>query len=419
MATEVTAAPNCEDEFEPALLPVESALAGINEAISPITDAEFVPLRAALGRILASDLCSPHNVPNHTNSAMDGYAVRAEDLESKQPLSVIGTAWAGKPYVGALAEGQCVRVMTGAIMPESSDTVVMQEQVELNDHKIRLAAGQKAGQHVRKAGEDLVRGQVALAGGRRLAPADLGLIASLGIGEVNVLRRPRVAFFSNGDELRSIGQTLSPGEVYDSNRYTLHGMLSRAGMALTDLGVVPDDREEICAAFQSATGIADVLITSAGASVGDADFIQEVLDELGEVHFWKIAMKPGRPLAFGRVGDALFFGLPGNPVSVMVTFYQFVLPALRRLAGERRIVPLRLNASTTTALRKRPGRTEFQRGILSQNSNGQLEVGITGGQGSGILSSMSEANCFIVLPAECDGVAAGQTVVVEPFAGLV
>ena len=350
---------------------------------------------------------------------MDGYAVRAEDLESKQPLTVIGTAWAGKPYVGALAEGQCVRVMTGAIMPESSDTVVMQEQVELNDHKIRLAAGQKAGQHVRKAGEDLVRGQVALAGGRRLAPADLGLIASLGIGEVNVLRRPRVAFFSNGDELRSIGQTLSPGEVYDSNRYTLHGMLSRAGMALTDLGVVPDDREEICAAFQSATGIADVLITSAGASVGDADFIQEVLDELGEVHFWKIAMKPGRPLAFGRVGDALFFGLPGNPVSVMVTFYQFVLPALRRLAGERRIVPLRLHASTTTALRKRPGRTEFQRGILSQNSNGQLEVGITGGQGSGILSSMSEANCFIVLPAECDGVAAGQTVVVEPFAGLV
>ena len=269
------------------------------------------------------------------------------------------------------------------------------------------------------AGEDLAAGELALKAGQRLAPAALGLIASLGIAEVPVFRRPRVAFLSNGDELRSIGQPLNPGEVYDSNRYTLHGLLQRAGMDLVDLGVVPDDRAQLRSAFLSAANSADVLITSAGASVGDADFIKDILDEVGEVSFWKIAMKPGRPLAFGRVGDALFFGLPGNPVSVMVTFYQFVLPALRRLSGETPVLSLRLTARTTNRVRKRPGRTEFQRGVLTQTPAGELEVSVTGEQGSGILSSMSEANCFILLSADCDGVAPGQSVLVEPFAGLI
>ncbi len=419
MPTEVVTAPNCDDEFDPTLLSVDDAIAEITRTIAPLAATEQLPLRTALGRILASDLYAPADVPNHTNSAMDGYALRAADLEQGTPLTVVGTAWAGKPHLGAVASGECVRIMTGAVMPEHADTVVMQEQVELLDDHIRVAPGQKAGQHVRHAGEDLAAGALALRAGQRLAPAALGLIASLGIAEVPVFRRPRVAFFSNGDELRSVGQPLNPGEVYDSNRYTLHGLLQRAGMDMVDLGVVPDDRTQIRSAFLSAAHSADALITSAGASVGDADFIKDILDEVGEVSFWKIAMKPGRPLAFGHVGNALFFGLPGNPVSVMVTFYQFVLPALRRLSGETPVLSLRLTAQTTNRIRKRPGRTEFQRGVLTQTPDGDLEVSVTGEQGSGILSSMSEANCFILLPADCDGVAPGQSVLVEPFAGLI
>jgi len=419
MPTEVVTAPNCDDEFDPTLLSVDDAIAEITRTIAPLAATEQLPLRTALGRILASDLYAPADVPNHTNSAMDGYALRAADLEQGTPLTVVGTAWAGKPHLGAVASGECVRIMTGAVMPEHADTVVMQEQVELLDDHIRVAPGQKAGQHVRHAGEDLAAGALALRAGQRLAPAALGLIASLGIAEVPVFRRPRVAFFSNGDELRSVGQPLNPGEVYDSNRYTLHGLLQRAGMDMVDLGVVPDDRTQIRSAFLSAAHSADALITSAGASVGDADFIKDILDEVGEVSFWKIAMKPGRPLAFGHVGDALFFGLPGNPVSVMVTFYQFVLPALRRLSGETPVLSLRLTAQTTNRIRKRPGRTEFQRGVLTQTPDGDLEVSVTGEQGSGILSSMSEANCFILLPADCDGVAPGQSVLVVPFAGLI
>ena len=419
MPTKVVTAPNCDDEFDPTLLSVDDAIAEITRTIAPLAATEQLPLRTALGRILASDLYAPADVPNHTNSAMDGYALRAADLEQGTPLTVVGTAWAGKPHLGAVASGECVRIMTGAVMPEHADTVVMQEQVELLDDHIRVAPGQKAGQHVRHAGEDLAAGALALRAGQRLAPAALGLIASLGIAEVPVFRRPRVAFFSNGDELRSVGQPLNPGEVYDSNRYTLHGLLQRAGMDMVDLGVVPDDRTQIRSAFLSAAHSVDALITSAGASVGDADFIKDILDEVGEVSFWKIAMKPGRPLAFGHVGDALFFGLPGNPVSVMVTFYQFVLPALRRLSGETPVLSLRLTAQTTNRIRKRPGRTEFQRGVLTQTPDGDLEVSVTGEQGSGILSSMSEANCFILLPADCDGVAPGQSVLVEPFAGLI
>jgi len=368
--------------------------------------------------VLSVDVRSPLNVPNHTNSAMDGYALRFEDL-TLDSLKVIGTAWAGKAFDGNVQEGQCVRIMTGAVMPQGTNTVVMQEHVDRVDDVIRIAPGQREGQHVRKAGEDLAIGDTALRAGRRLLASDLGMIASLGIGELAVKRRPHVAFFSNGDELRSIGQPLEIGDVYDSNRYTLHGMLSRAGMQFTDLGVVKDEREQIKQAFLRASRIADVVITSAGASVGDADFVKDVLDEIGEVNFWKIAMKPGRPLSFGRIGESLFFGLPGNPVSVMVTFYQFVLPALKRLSGEHDWAPLRLRARTRDRLKKRPGRTEFQRAFLSQDDNGDLVVTTTGDQGSGILSSMSQANCFVILPIDSAGAQAGDQVIVEPFAGLV
>ena len=416
--TEVIVQPSCEDEYDPALLPVDVALARIAEAITPISDIEWVPVRGALSRILAEDVISPVDVPNHTNSAMDGYALAASDLLAAD-LKVIGTAWAGSAYAGPVGSGECVRIMTGAVIPDRCDTVVMQEQAERIDDRIRLAAGQKPGQHVRRAGEDLAAGEIALVRGRCLLPSDLGMVASLGIGELAVLRKPRIAFFSNGDELRSIGETLALGDVYDSNRYTLHGMLTRLGVEFIDLGVIPDDRDRIRETFLRAAAIADVVITSAGASVGDADYVKEVLDEIGEVKFWKLAMKPGRPLSFGKIDHAHFFGLPGNPVSVMVTFYQFVLPALRQLMGEENWVPLRLPARTLNQLKKRPGRTEYQRGYLVQNESGDLTVHSTGDQGSGILSSMSQANCFIVLDIDSDGAQVGDVVTVEPFAGLV
>lgn len=416
--TEVIVQPSCEDEYDPALLPVDVALARIAEAITPISDIEWVPVRGALSRILAEDVISPVDVPNHTNSAMDGYALAASDLLAAD-LKVIGTAWAGSAYAGPVGSGECVRIMTGAVIPDRCDTVVMQEQAERIDDRIRLAAGQKPGQHVRRAGEDLAAGEVALVRGRCLLPSDLGMVASLGIGELAVLRKPRIAFFSNGDELRSIGETLALGDVYDSNRYTLHGMLTRLGVEFIDLGVIPDDRDRIRETFLRAAAIADVVITSAGASVGDADYVKEVLDEIGEVKFWKLAMKPGRPLSFGKIDHAHFFGLPGNPVSVMVTFYQFVLPALRQLMGEENWVPLRLPARTLNQLKKRPGRTEYQRGYLVQNESGDLTVHSTGDQGSGILSSMSQANCFIVLDIDSNGAQVGDMVTVEPFAGLV
>ena len=416
--TEVIVQPSCEDEYDPALLPVDVALARIAEAITPINDVEWVPVRGARSRILAEDVISPVDVPNHTNSAMDGYALAASDLLAAD-LKVIGTAWAGSAYAGPVGSGECVRIMTGAVIPDRCDTVVMQEQAERIDDRIRLAAGQKPGQHVRRAGEDLAAGEIALVRGRCLLPSDLGMVASLGIGELAVLRKPRIAFFSNGDELRSIGETLALGDVYDSNRYTLHGMLTRLGVEFIDLGVIPDDRDRIRETFLRAAAIADVVITSAGASVGDADYVKEVLDEIGEVNFWKLAMKPGRPLSFGKIDHAHFFGLPGNPVSVMVTFYQFVLPALRQLMGEENWVPLRLPARTLNQLKKRPGRTEYQRGYLVQNESGDLTVHSTGDQGSGILSSMSQANCFIVLDIDSDGAQVDDMVTVEPFAGLV
>ena len=414
----VSRLPSCDDEYDPSLIPVEIALEKIAAAVDPIAHTEVVALREGLDRVLGADIRSPENVPNHTNSAMDGYAVRVADLEN-ETLKVIGTSWAGKAFDGTISANQAVRIMTGAVIPEGADSIVIQEHVEREGDLIRVAPGQRQGQHVRKAGEDLAAGDVALTAGRRLLASDLGLIASLGIGEVPVTRRPRVAFFSNGDELRSIGQPLAVGDVYDSNRYTLHGMLTRSGMAFNDLGVVPDDRDRIKETFLRAADIADVVITSAGASVGDADFVKDVLDEIGDVNFWKIAMKPGRPLSFGKVGNSLFFGLPGNPVSVMVTFYQFVLPALRRLSGELAWAPLRLMARTQDRLKKMPGRTEFQRAALFQDENGELVVSTTGDQGSGILSSMTQANCFVILPIDSSGAQPGEQVLVEPFAGLV
>ena len=415
-------AASCMDDYDPNSLDCDVAKQLILDGVEIIQGFERIAIRSALGRILAEDVHSPINVPSHTNSAMDGYAVRGQDLpaDNVKAFKLIGTSLAGKPWQGKVEENECVRIMTGAVMPTGTDTVVMQEHIERNDDMIHIGTDQKTGQNVRQAGEDLKIDQLALSAGKSLNPSDLGLIASLGMGEVNVYKKLRVAFFSTGDELRSIGEPLNEGEIYDSNRYTLHGMLSRSGdVEIIDLGVVKDTREAVRNAFDDASTIADVVISTGGVSVGDADYVKEILEELGQVNFWKVAMKPGRPLTFGKVGNATFFGLPGNPVSVMVTFYQFVLPALRKMMGEAETKPLTLKARCTSKLRKRPGRTEFQRGVIETDENGELLVHKTGEQGSGILRSMSEANCFIVLSKESNGIEIDAIVDVQPFSGLI
>ena len=412
--------PSCEDDFDATALTCEEALARIVEQVTVVDGRERLALRSSLGRVLCEDVFSPVNVPQHTNSAMDGYAVRATDVpgSGETSLTVIGSSFAGKPYPGGCGAGEAVRIMTGAALPTNTDTVIMQEHVSTTADSIIIGGGHKRGQNVRAAGEDLAAGQRVLRAGHRMSPADLGLIASLGIGEVSLFRRLRVAYFSTGDELRSIGEPLATGEIYDSNRYTLFGMLKSIGADIMDMGVVRDRRDAVEDALRQAATNADAVITSGGVSVGEADYIKEVLAAIGQVRFWKVAMKPGRPLAFGSVGEAFFFGLPGNPVSVMVTFYQFVQPALHKMAGGSRRESVRVSARTTAPLKKRPGRTEYQRGILSSDGNGALLVSPTGDQGSGILSSMANADCFIVLPVECGWVDAGEIVSVQPFHGL-
>ncbi len=395
----------------------------VDAALEVVPTVERVHLRGALDRVLAADVTSPLDVPGFTNSAMDGYAVVGEDLPDagKAPveLAVLGTAWAGKPFRDPVSSGQSVRVMTGAVMPAGTDTVVMQEHAECRGDRVRLGPGHRVGQNVRQAGEDLRRGQAVLAAGHRLLPAELGLLASLGIGEVPVRRRLRVATFSTGDEIRSLGQSLEPGQIYDSNRYTLFGMLTRLGVEPIDLGVIPDRADAIRDAFAEASACADVVITSGGASASEADFVAQSMRDLGEVGFWRIAIRPGRPLAFGRIGNAFVFGLPGNPVAVMVTFYQFVQPALRRMMGERdpRPVPM-LRARAAEDLRKKPGRVEYYRAVVSRTDEGELTVAQTGKSGSALLHTMSDANCFIVLPEESDTVEAGTWVDIQPFFGL-
>jgi len=412
----------CEDELNTGLLTVTEAQARILDSVTAVDGTESLPVREALGRVLAVDIVSPIDVPSHTNSAMDGYAVRAEDLpaEGVREFPVPGTSWAGRPWLQPIESGQSVQIMTGGMMPEGADTVVMQEHVERDGDTVRIGNGHKPGQNVRAAGEDLAAGQPVLAAGKHLTAADIGVLASIGLGEVSAFRRLKVAFFSTGDELRAMGEPLAPGEIYDSNRYTLYGMLKKLDVEIIDMGVVRDQRDLIEQAFTDAAAQADAIITSGGVSVGEADFVKETLEKLGSMSFWKIAMKPGRPVTFGNINDAVFFGLPGNPVSVMVTFFQFVRPALLKMTGETGLSDVyTVRAQTTTALRKRPGRFEFQRGVLEQTAPGELIVRSAGAQGSGILRSMSEANCFILLDPDCTSIAAGEQVVVQPFQNLI
>jgi len=409
---------SCLDGYDPDALRVDKALAAIRACLVPVTETETVAIRDSLGRVLAQEIVPPINVPGHDNSAMDGYAIRFSDLKEKTILRQIGTALAGKPFQGTVGAGECVRVMTGAVMPRGADTVVVQEVCTVNQDRISIPAGQKAGQNVRAAGEDLKAGVAVLHPGHPVRAADLGLMASLGIANVKVVRRLRVAFFSTGDELVSIGTQLAQGQVYDSNRYTLHGMLAGLGVEIIDMGVVRDDPQKLEAAFTAAAAKADAIITTGGVSVGEADFVKQLMARLGEVLFWKIAMRPGRPMAFGKIGNAFLFGLPGNPVAVMVTFHQFVRNALLVLAGQTRGIEIPvLQAVSAAAIRKVAGRTEYQRGVLFEE-NGARKVRITGQQGSGVLRSMSEANCYIVLEHERGSVEAGELVSVQLLSAL-
>ena len=388
--------------------------------VTPICGHEFLPVRSALGRILAADIIAPHDVPAHDNSAMDGYAVCFDSLagEGETRLTVVGTAFAGNAFSGLVGKGQAVRIMTGAVLPAGADTVVVQEVTRVEEAAVWIPVGQRLGQNTRRAGEDLARGQIALPAGKQIGPAELGLIASLGIAEVDVKRRLRVAFFSTGDELASIGTPLAPGQIYDSNRYTLHGLLSRLGADIIDMGVVPDQPDALEATLVEAAQIADVIITTGGVSVGEADFIKEILAKLGQVKFWKLNIKPGRPMAFGKIGSAWLFGLPGNPVAVMVSYTQFALDALLRLSGLDP-VPTRplLTVNAANAIKKQVGRREYLRGQIV-TVDGRWQVKTTGNQGSGVLRSMSEANCFVVLAEDCAGVQVGDAVQVQLFEGL-
>ena len=408
--------PNSMEDYDPNAMSVSQARQFIQQFLSPISATETLPIRESLGRVLSADVISPNNVPNYNNSAMDGFAFRFS--EGVKIIKVIGTAFAGRPFTDELKAGECVKIMTGAMIPAGADTVVMQEHVVVKSENISLLSNIKPGANVRLAGEDLRKGQTVLGRGHLMRSADLGLVASLGIGEVSAYKKIKVAFFSTGDELISLGNPLAEGQIYDSNRYTLFGMLSRLEVDVHDLGAVPDDPNLLETTLLKAASENDVVITSGGVSVGEADHMKTLLAQHGQVLFWKINMKPGRPLAYGKIGNAHYFGLPGNPVATMVTFYQFVREAIITLMGAT-FQPLPLfKVECTEPIKKATGRTEFQRGLLF-DVDGIWKVKPTGAQGSAILSSMSQANCFIVLDESTGNLEAGATVQVQLLDGLV
>ena len=401
------------------LISLETALEKILSGVSAVTETQTLDLLHAAGRITATPVISPIDVPGFDNSAMDGYAVRMEDIESGQVLSVAGKAFAGQPFIGAWPANSCIRIMTGAPIPPGTDAVIMQEEAEVSEHGVRFPDPVRQHQNIRRRGEDIVKGATILNTGIKLSAAELAMIASLGIKDVEVFRSLKVGVFSTGDELRLPGDTLAEGQIYDTNRLAVHIMLTQLGCEVTDLGIIPDNEQALRSAFQQASQHADVVISSGGVSVGEADYTKQILEELGEIGFWKIAIKPGKPFAFGRLSNSWFCGLPGNPVSAAVTFYQLVQPLLARLSGQQGMaLPARLRVRTAEKLKKSPGRLDFQRGILKTGPHGKLQVHSTGQQGSHIFSSFSHANCFIVLEQERGHVEAGEWVEVEPFNAL-
>lgn len=407
---------SCFDNTQ-KLLALDAALNKIYLSIQPILQTEYLSLGATAERVLADSLYSNIDIPPFRNASMDGYALQLPETVSDRPFTyqLVGTSWAGAPYTDTCHPGQCIRIFTGAYVPEGANCVVMQEQVTGDGSNITFTPPFTPQQNIRLPGEDVAAGELLLPENKKINAADLGLIASAGLYKIKVKRKLHIAFFSTGNELCPLGSPLAPGQIYDSNRYSLNALLQNPCHQVADLGVLPDNTETIKAALLNASLSNDVIITTGGASVGDADYIHQILAEIGQVDFWKIAMKPGKPLAFGRINDSYFFGLPGNPVSVIATFEQLVMPALKKLSGLPEQKPVKIEAECVDRLTKAPGRLEFQRGLLVQTPDGSYQVRSAGKQGSNILSAASQANCYIVLSAECSGVSPGQTVTVQPF----
>ncbi|CZF79309.1 Molybdopterin molybdenumtransferase [Grimontia celer] len=400
----------------PGLMPVSEAITTLLDNTTPLAETEVVSLVNAQNRITAEDIRSPLNVPPFANSAMDGYALRTSDLGESSTLTLAGKSFAGVPFEGEWPKGSCIRIMTGAEVPEGADAVIMQEQTMVDGGQITFTASAQPQQNIRPIGDDVKAGDVVIPKGTLLTPREVPMLATLGISEVTVIRRPKVAFFSTGDELRQVGETLGKGEIYDSNRYTIRAMLEKMHCEAIDLGVIPDCPDQLREAFLKAAAEADVIVTSGGVSVGEADYTKDILDQEGEVGFWKIAIKPGKPFAFGKVKNALFCGLPGNPVSVLVTLHVLVQPLLAKLAGHTQWQPaIALKAKAETRFKKAPGRADYQRAIYRTDENGDLLVSTTGNQGSGAFSSLSLANCFAVLEQDRGHIEVGETVTIEPF----
>ncbi|EJA7341450.1 TPA: bifunctional molybdopterin-guanine dinucleotide biosynthesis adaptor protein MobB/molybdopterin molybdotransferase MoeA [Vibrio parahaemolyticus] len=409
----------CCDTLSPAFLSVVQGQEKILSLVNTVSEIEACKIENAYGRVLAEDIISPVNVPQYTNSAMDGYAIRSDDVD-RDSYQVVAEVMAGHAYDQPLQVGQAVKIMTGAPTPLNGDTVVMREQASQEGDKVTFnGAHIKAGQNVRQAGEDLAIGSDVFTAGTRLASPEMGMIASLGFGEANVFRKLKVAVFSTGDEVQAPGTEQKANSIYDSNRFTIMGMLEKLGCEILDFGILEDNEQLMIEALENASAQADVVITSGGVSVGDADYIKLALDKLGQIDFWRINMRPGRPLAFGQINNKPFFGLPGNPVAVMVSFINFVEPALRKMQGEQGWKPLKVNAIATENLRSRQDRTEFSRGIYELDDTGRLTVRTTGKQGSGILRSMSEANCLIEISPAIDTVKAGESVTIIPLQGRI
>ncbi|MCS0367501.1 bifunctional molybdopterin-guanine dinucleotide biosynthesis adaptor protein MobB/molybdopterin molybdotransferase MoeA [Vibrio diabolicus] len=410
---------SCCDTLSPAFLSVVQGQEKILSLVNTVSEIEACKIENAYGRILAEHIISPVNVPQYTNSAMDGYAIRSDDIE-RDSYQVVAEVMAGHAYDQPLEVGQAAKIMTGAPTPRNGDTVVMREQASQEGDKVTFnSANIKAGQNVRQAGEDLVIGSDVFTAGTRLASPEMGMIASLGFGEANVFRKLKVAVFSTGDEVQAPGTEQKANSIYDSNRFTIMGMLEKLGCEILDFGILEDNEQLMIEALENASAQADVVMTSGGVSVGDADYIKLALDKLGQIDFWRINMRPGRPLAFGQINNKPFFGLPGNPVAVMVSFINFVEPALRKMQGEQGWKPLKVNAIATENLRSRQGRTEFSRGIYELDNTGRLTVRTTGKQGSGILRSMSEANCLIEISPAIDTVKAEESVTIIPLQGRI
>ncbi len=407
------------DQSETVLLSLSHALEHIDAFIQSVEGVEQISLSAATGRILAETITAPLDTPPARVSAMDGYAISSNDIKPEGfSLIQAGTSWAGRPCEKSLKAGQCVRIFTGAIVPEQADSIIIQEQVTTTDSTVQFPANCLAGQYIRDKGSDIKKGQILLPANKKLSPIDCALLASVGIRSFKVKRKINIAFFSTGDEIKSPGQRLQPGQIYNSNRYALYGFLQDSRFSITDMGIVADDKSLLKQTLLSSTEKYDVIITTGGASVGDADYMAEILAESGQVNFWKLAIKPGKPLAFGNINNSLYFGLPGNPVSSIVTFQKIVSPALDKLSGSEIKQPLQLQAVCESDIKKIPGRQEFQRGLLVQHGPGKLSVSQAGGQDSHHLKALSQANCYIVLPADCRGVKKGETVIVEPFSAF-